>query len=39
MHDVYDNPLISRHASREMATLWGRPAEVQHVAKIVGRAG
>src|SRR5688572_8926459 len=23
MHDVYDNPLISRYASREMATLWG----------------
>jgi adenylosuccinate lyase len=22
-HDVYDNPLISRYASREMATLWG----------------
>jgi adenylosuccinate lyase len=23
MHDVYENPLISRYASREMATLWG----------------
>jgi len=23
MHDTYDNPLISRYASREMATLWG----------------
>ena len=22
-HDIYDNPLISRYASREMATLWG----------------
>jgi adenylosuccinate lyase len=22
-HDVYDNPLISRYASRDMATLWG----------------
>jgi adenylosuccinate lyase len=22
-HDTYDNPLISRYASREMATLWG----------------
>ncbi|HEX2476440.1 MAG TPA: adenylosuccinate lyase [Lacipirellulaceae bacterium] len=22
-HDVYDNPLISRYASREMASLWG----------------
>jgi adenylosuccinate lyase len=22
-HDVYENPLISRYASREMATLWG----------------
>jgi adenylosuccinate lyase len=22
-HDVYDNPLISRYASREIATLWG----------------
>ncbi|HJQ81329.1 MAG TPA: adenylosuccinate lyase [Lacipirellulaceae bacterium] len=22
-YDVYDNPLISRYASREMATLWG----------------
>jgi adenylosuccinate lyase len=23
MHDVYENPLISRYASREMAALWG----------------
>ncbi len=23
MHDTYENPLISRYASREMATLWG----------------
>jgi adenylosuccinate lyase len=23
MHDVYENPLIARYASREMATLWG----------------
>jgi adenylosuccinate lyase len=23
MHDIYENPLISRYASREMATLWG----------------
>jgi adenylosuccinate lyase len=23
MHDLYDNPLITRYASREMATLWG----------------
>ena len=23
MHDIYDNPLIARYASREMATLWG----------------
>jgi adenylosuccinate lyase len=23
MHDSYENPLISRYASREMATLWG----------------
>ena len=23
MHDTYDNPLISRYASREMAALWG----------------
>jgi adenylosuccinate lyase len=23
MHDTYDNPLITRYASREMATLWG----------------
>src|SRR5438477_2550318 len=22
-HDVYDNPLVGRYASREMATLWG----------------
>ena len=22
-HDIYENPLISRYASREMATLWG----------------
>ena len=22
-HDVYENPLISRYASREMAALWG----------------
>src|SRR5688572_26897646 len=22
-HDVYENPLISRYASREMANLWG----------------
>jgi len=22
-HDVYENPLVSRYASREMATLWG----------------
>jgi adenylosuccinate lyase len=22
-HDVYDNPLVTRYASREMATLWG----------------
>ncbi|MGD9633363.1 MAG: adenylosuccinate lyase [Pirellulales bacterium] len=22
-HDIYDNPLISRYASREMAALWG----------------
>ena len=22
-HDTYENPLISRYASREMATLWG----------------
>ena len=22
-HDVYENPLISRYASREMAELWG----------------
>ena len=21
-HDIYDNPLISRYASREMAALW-----------------
>jgi adenylosuccinate lyase len=23
MHEIYENPLISRYASREMATLWG----------------
>jgi adenylosuccinate lyase len=23
MHDTYENPLITRYASREMATLWG----------------
>src|SRR3954471_21332235 len=23
MHETYENPLISRYASREMATLWG----------------
>lgn len=23
MHDLYENPLITRYASREMATLWG----------------
>jgi adenylosuccinate lyase len=23
MHDVYENPLIARYVSREMATLWG----------------
>jgi adenylosuccinate lyase len=23
MHDVYENPLIARYASRDMATLWG----------------
>src|SRR5688572_2038190 len=23
MHDVYENPLIARYASRQMATLWG----------------
>jgi adenylosuccinate lyase len=23
MHDVYENPLITRYASRDMATLWG----------------
>jgi adenylosuccinate lyase len=23
MHDAYENPLITRYASREMATLWG----------------
>ena len=23
MHDLYENPLISRYASREMARLWG----------------
>ena len=23
MHETYDNPLIARYASREMATLWG----------------
>jgi adenylosuccinate lyase len=23
MHDVYDNPLITRYASREMAAVWG----------------
>jgi adenylosuccinate lyase len=23
MHDVYENPLITRYASKEMATLWG----------------
>ena len=22
-HEIYENPLISRYASREMATLWG----------------
>src|SRR5215475_4957173 len=22
-HDVYDNPLVARYASREMAQLWG----------------
>src|SRR5437764_7481783 len=22
-HDIYENPLITRYASREMATLWG----------------
>src|SRR4051794_9719767 len=22
-HDVYDNPLVTRYASREMAELWG----------------
>ena len=37
-HDIYDNPLISRYASREMAALWGDQRKFAHLATAVGVA-